>query len=138
MKYNECKLNILDIEKKTLLFKPPIRLSSGSNSLHYMLSTSQISNSNRFEGDSILVSSLDHGWCSFICCFPFVMCLSFDVRYNRQHPLDDVCPSNGNLLAASTQKDIKIFDKRGSTIVKTFDKVHSSRIRLTSYLNFLR
>ena len=50
----------------------------------------------------------------------------------------DVCPSNGNLLATNTEKDIKIFDKRGSTIVKTFDKVHSSRIRLTSYLNFLR
>lgn len=39
----------------------------------------------------------------------------------------DVCPSNGNLLASCGQeKKVKVFDKRESGIVKTFDEVHSS------------
>lgn len=38
----------------------------------------------------------------------------------------DVCPNNGNLLASGgDDRNIKIFDKRVSTIVKTFDHIHS-------------
>ncbi len=37
----------------------------------------------------------------------------------------DVCQSNGNLLASGgVDRAIKIFDKRESKIVKTFDSVH--------------
>ena len=63
---------------------------------------------------------------SLECAYP----LTF-VTIGNTHSID-VCPSNGNLLAASTQKDIKIFDKRGSTIVKTFDNVHLSKLLLPS------
>ena len=38
----------------------------------------------------------------------------------------DVCPSNGNLLAsAGYDKNVKIFDKRGSQIVRTFNRIHT-------------
>ncbi len=40
----------------------------------------------------------------------------------------DVCQSNGNLLASGgTEQIIKIFDKRESKIVKTFEVVHSGK-----------
>jgi WD40 repeat protein len=40
----------------------------------------------------------------------------------------DVCQSNGNLLVSGGwDKIIKIFDKRESKIVKTFEGVHSSK-----------
>ena len=41
----------------------------------------------------------------------------------------DVCQSNGNLLAAGGNgSGYRIFDKRASKIVKTFEGIHSSRI----------
>ncbi len=50
----------------------------------------------------------------------------------------DVCQSNGNLLASGGQDSIiKIFDKRGSKIVKTFQGVHSSK-ELHSIFVFIR
>ena len=40
----------------------------------------------------------------------------------------DVCQNDGNLLVScGTDKNINIFDKRESKIIKTFDKVHSSK-----------
>lgn len=40
----------------------------------------------------------------------------------------DVCQSNGNLLAIGGDDcNIKIFDKRESRIVKTFDGIHSGK-----------
>ncbi len=40
----------------------------------------------------------------------------------------DVCQSNGNLLASGgTDGTIKIFDKRGSKIIKSFEGVHSGK-----------
>ncbi len=46
----------------------------------------------------------------------------------------DVCQSNGNLLASGGgDKVIKIFDKRESKIVQTFEGVHSSK----NYIPFL-
>ena len=40
----------------------------------------------------------------------------------------DVCQNDGNLLVSSGwDKNIKIFDKRESKIIKTFDDVHSSK-----------
>ncbi len=40
----------------------------------------------------------------------------------------DVCQSDPNLLASGSQDQIiKIFDKRESKIVKTFEEVHSSK-----------
>ncbi len=40
----------------------------------------------------------------------------------------DVCQSNGNLLASGgDDKVIKIFDKRESKVVKTFEGMHSSK-----------
>ncbi len=40
----------------------------------------------------------------------------------------DVCQSNGNLLTSGGQdKNVKIFDKRESKIVKTFEGVHSGK-----------
>ncbi len=40
----------------------------------------------------------------------------------------DVCQSNGNLLASGgTDRIIKIFDKRESKIVKTFEDIHSGK-----------
>ncbi len=40
----------------------------------------------------------------------------------------DVCQSNGNLLASGGgDKVIKIFDKRESKIVKTFEGIHSGK-----------
>jgi WD40 repeat protein len=40
----------------------------------------------------------------------------------------DVCQSNGNLLASGgDDKAIKIFDKRESKIVKTFQGIHSGK-----------
>ena len=39
----------------------------------------------------------------------------------------DVCQSNGNLLvSAGAQKLVRIFDKRESKIVQTFDGIHTS------------
>ncbi len=50
----------------------------------------------------------------------------------------DVCQSNGNLLASGGQDGIiKIFDKRESKIVKTFEGVHSSK-ELHSILTVIR
>ncbi len=41
----------------------------------------------------------------------------------------DVCQSNGNLLASGGDGNaIKIFDKRKSDIVKTFENIHSGKI----------
>ena len=41
----------------------------------------------------------------------------------------DVCHSNGNLLASGGSDDkVKIFDKRESKIVQTFDNIHKSNI----------
>ena len=41
----------------------------------------------------------------------------------------DICQSNGNLLATGGgDQNVKIFDKRESKIVKTFDGIHSSKI----------
>lgn len=46
----------------------------------------------------------------------------------------DVCPNNGNLLAVcGDDKEVKIFDKRVSTIVKTFEN-HESNARLPAIL----
>ena len=47
----------------------------------------------------------------------------------------DVCQSNENLLAFGGQdKIVKIFDKRESKIVKTFDSIHTGKIiRLDDY-----
>lgn len=45
----------------------------------------------------------------------------------------DVCQSDGNLLAACGYRDIQIFDKRVSKIVKTFDDVHASKILLLNF-----
>ena len=43
----------------------------------------------------------------------------------------DVCQSNGNLLAAGgDDKNVKIFDKRESKIVRTFYGIHRSNILL--------
>ncbi len=40
----------------------------------------------------------------------------------------DVCQSDGNLLVlGGTDKNVKIFDKRQSDIVKTFEDVHSGK-----------
>ena len=41
----------------------------------------------------------------------------------------DVCPNNENLLAAGgTSESIKIFDKRESKIIKTYENTHSGQI----------
>lgn len=41
----------------------------------------------------------------------------------------DVLPINGNLLAsAGWDKKVKMFDKRESNIVRTFDDIHKSNI----------
>ena len=41
----------------------------------------------------------------------------------------DVCQSDGNLLAASgADKRVRIFDKRESKIVQTFDGIHTSNL----------
>ena len=40
----------------------------------------------------------------------------------------DVSQRDGNLLAAVDDKDLKIFDKRESKIVKTIDGIHESKI----------
>ena len=45
----------------------------------------------------------------------------------------DVCPTNSNLLAAGCTKTIKIYDKRTSGIVKTFDSIHSGN-KLTNFV----
>lgn len=50
----------------------------------------------------------------------------------------DVSQNNGNLLASSDyEKIIKIFDKRESKIVKTFEGIHSSIFLLFAYLIML-
>ena len=49
-------------------------------------------------------------------CYPFLV--------GNTHWID-VCPNNGNLLAAGgSDMSLKIFDKRESKIVKTFDGIH--------------
>ena len=41
----------------------------------------------------------------------------------------NVCPINGNMMASGGfDQNIKIFDKRESKIVKTFDKIHKGDI----------
>ena len=41
----------------------------------------------------------------------------------------DACQTNGNLLASGgTDQDVKIFDKRESEIVQTFDDIHNGNI----------
>ena len=41
----------------------------------------------------------------------------------------DVCPENGNLLASGGEdNNVKIFDKRESKIVRTFDGIHTGSI----------
>ena len=41
----------------------------------------------------------------------------------------DVCQGNGNLLATGGEENnIKIFDKRESKIIKTFDDIHTGNI----------
>mgnify|MGYP003877618977 FL=1 len=41
----------------------------------------------------------------------------------------DVCQSNGNLLVSGGDSmDVKIFDKRKSKIVQTFDDIHKSNV----------
>ena len=43
----------------------------------------------------------------------------------------DVCQSNGNILAAGgSDRNVKIFDKRESSIVQTVDDIHTSNIVL--------
>ena len=51
----------------------------------------------------------------------------------------DVCQSNGNLLASvGMDKNVKIFDKRESKIVQTFDAIHKGIIIcLINYYNVL-
>ena len=58
----------------------------------------------------------------------------------------DVCPTNANLVATSSaDKIIKIFDKRSSEIVKTFQNIHSGKcitsinlIIIADGINFVR
>ena len=41
----------------------------------------------------------------------------------------DVCPTDSNLLVSGgTDKNIKIYDRRESKIVKTIDDIHSRKI----------
>ena len=50
----------------------------------------------------------------------------------------DVCQSNGNILVTGgMDENVKIFDKRESKIVQTFDGIHTSNISLfnKSFLN---
>ena len=50
----------------------------------------------------------------------------------------DVCQSNGNLLAASGKDEkVKIFDKRESKIVQTFDGIHICNIFCLINLSWL-
>ena len=47
----------------------------------------------------------------------------------------DVCPDNNNLLATvGDGRNVKIYDRRGSKIVKIIDTLHSCNIsQITSY-----
>ena len=46
----------------------------------------------------------------------------------------DVCPTNGNLLAAGGRcsKSVMIYDRRESKIVKTLGSIHSGNNRISS------
>lgn len=46
----------------------------------------------------------------------------------------DVCPVDGNLLVSGGNTDVKVYDRRVSKIVRTFEKVHRGKIGFCPHL----
>ena len=69
-----------------------------------------------------------------IFCFEIVYFVSASCLIRHLHLVDftnwiDICQSNGNILVAGgIYKNVRIFDKRGSKIVQTFDDIHNGNI----------
>lgn len=102
VKYGERELNILDVEKKTLTFK-----------------------------DAIPIEQKEGVYAGIICAaFYWFLRLSNKPFVGLGHSSFwiDVCPTDGNLLASGGEdKNIKIFDRCESSIVKISTELHSSR-----------
>ena len=95
MKYDYNKLNILDVTKQVLIRPKPISLCDEHDIER---------NSN----------------------YLFSLCLNVhSLPATESTRWIDVSPTNGNSLALCGHSDINIFDKRESSIVKTFDSIHS-------------
>ena len=132
-------LNILDIEKKTLTLKESIPLTQYCNFSRnvvlsprlFFLHSKYIANFNFLNKKNMLLSLLEG---RLLCYFPlFLMTFSslfqlIFVPYIAIVYWIDVSQRDGNLLAAVDDKDLKIFDKRESKIVKTIDGIHESKI----------
>mgnify|MGYP000865260429 CR=1 FL=1 len=91
VKYDRHYLNVLDVEKQSLILKDAVRIGN--------------------EGDFILFFFIFHRLIEFS---PYWI---------------DVCPSDGNFLAScGRDRNVKVYDRRESRVVKIFDGFHTGEI----------
>ena len=118
VKYDLKLLDILDIEKKALILKSSLKIDqkSKNNRALFLVFFFQLEKKIKF---IILFLNWCFLWFLLDLIFTFLECTYWV----------DVCQSDGNMLASGgTDGQVKIFDKRESKIVQTFDGIHTSNI----------
>lgn len=119
VKYDGDQLSIIDTQKQTFALKRPIQIERDRGSNNYITINESFS---LFLKGVWLYSNL---LLSFLCVFFSLVSIFF---LERMCCWIDSCPNDGNLLATGgSDKNIKIFDKRASKIVKTFE-IHSGML----------
>ena len=111
IKYNDNKLNILDIQKEKLILKAPILLekSDGSNLQNLSL---------LFQFILLLLNRLIKFFLNYLT--------SYFLALNPTYSID-LCDAKTDLLAtAGASKEIRIYDKRDPSVVKTFENIDTS------------